>query len=236
MAHLKENMGFACRQDSVRYMYHIKAIAFYSKAGQEMFFQFQDFFFWELETILDPHWDQLRLSKLFVKRNSMYLPEEPITSRVSTYMAYNEVRDSVWGTEMWLLVSKMTSLSTNLFYCVFANASMSHLANSVSIIKYTLLQWLMYGSLPSRWMSQLHGYRTSLPCFIWLGDSLIISTKWNVFRSLWVFNIFKRLKKSLRAAGQHLPLGWAQFKALFPATFNFLEKVEHLQKVTVWSL
>jgi len=130
----------------------------------------------------------------------------------------------------------MTSLSTSFFNCVFANASMSHVANSISIIKYTLLQWLMYSSLPSRWTPRLHGYRISLPCFICLGDCLIIYTKWNVFRSLWAFNTFKGFQKSLRATGQHLPLGWAQFKALFPATFNFLGKVEHLQKVTVWSL
>lgn len=139
-------MVFAYRQNSVRYMCNIKAIAPYGKAGQ-MFLPFQKFvFFWEFKTILDAHWDQLSLSKLFVQRNSMHWPEEPITSRVSMYTAYNKVHDSVWGTELRLFVPKMTSLSNNLFFRVFANASMSHLANSVSIIKYTLLQWLMYGS------------------------------------------------------------------------------------------
>lgn len=54
-------------------------------------------------------------------------------------MAYNKAHDSVWGTELQLFMSKMTSLSTSLFYCVFPNASLSHLASSVSIIKYTLL-------------------------------------------------------------------------------------------------
>lgn len=90
--------------------------------------------------MLDPHWDQLGLSKLFVQRNSMHLPEEPIMSRVSTHMAYNKIHDSVCGTELQLFISKMTFLSTNIFYSVFANVSMSHLANAVSIIKYTLLQ------------------------------------------------------------------------------------------------
>lgn len=60
-------------------------------------------------------------------------------SDVCMNMAYNQVCDSVWGTELQLFMS-MTSLSISLFYCVFANASLSHLANSVSIIKYTLLQ------------------------------------------------------------------------------------------------
>lgn len=60
-------------------------------------------------------------------------------SNVCTNTAYNKACDSVWGTELQLFMSKMTSLSS-LFYCVFANASLSHLANSVSIIKYTLLQ------------------------------------------------------------------------------------------------
>lgn len=59
---------------------------------------------------------------------------------MSRHRAYNKVHNLVWGTEQWLFISKLTSLSTDIFDCVFANASMSLLANSVSIIKYTLLQ------------------------------------------------------------------------------------------------
>lgn len=162
-------------------MYNIKAIAPYSKALQEMFFQLQNFFFWEFKTIPYPHWVSVRFPKLLLCReNLMHVPEKPVMSGVCTNMAYNKAHDSVWGIELQLFMSKMTSLSTSLFSCVFANASLSHLANSVSIIKYTLLQWLMYSSLASRWMPWLHGYRISLPCFIWLGDCLIIYTKWKL--------------------------------------------------------
>lgn len=160
------------------------------------FILFQDFFIfifsWESKTILDPHCDQPRLSKLFVQRNSMHFFDVPVTSRVSMRLAYNKLHDSVRGTE--LFISKVIYLNINIFCCVFANASRSHLANSISIIKYTLLQWLMYGSLPSKWMCWLHSYRISLRCFIWLGDCLIIYKKWNVFTSLTVFKFFKRIR------------------------------------------
>lgn len=158
-------------------MCNIKDIAPCSKAVQKSFFNFR-FFFLRVPNNSWPHWDWVRLLELFLCReNAMHISEDPVVSNVCMNMAYNKGCDSVWGTELQLFVSKMTSLSTSLFNCVFANASLSHLANSVSIIKYTLLQWLMYGSLASRWMPWIHGYRISLPCFIWLGDCLIIYTK-----------------------------------------------------------
>lgn len=175
----KGNHVLADRQDFAKYMCNIKDVAPYSKAVQKIF-STSEFFFWEFKTILDPHWDWVILPKLLLCRiNLVHVPEEPVMSDVCMNMAYNQVCDSVWGTELQLFMS-MTSLSISLFYCVFANASLSHLANSVSIIKYTLLQWLMYSSLASRWMPWIHGYRISLPCFIWLGDCLIIYTKWKL--------------------------------------------------------